>query len=411
MIRLLELTESKLHRTGHAQVAKLLPSTDDSTIKESDASLSITLDPLPYNLGCFLLVRMIGRGGMGYVHAAIDLRSTAQVAVKVMRRIDAWSIFRFIEEFSWLSQLNHPNLVRLYDAFSEGELRYFSMELVEGKTIREWFRVLLAQQEAAPVDTQATTEHAQIHWQRLRSVLCQLSSAIHFLHSQGVIHRDIKCSNVMITPRRRAVLLDLGLAIRASNSVPGQLSLDGEQLIGTLQYIAPEAISGKAFCYASDWYSFGVMMYEVLVNDYPPIRINLAATEPDERFSLDNEALNQALAWVPSDLAEVCQQLLNPNPGHRPQGQDILQRLGGGIPLGVKAFVPGEVLGRDACLAQLSEQLSKLNEGSSGLVVLRGRAGMGKTAPSKLGCAVWRRRKSSSCPYAVTSKTIHRYAC
>ncbi len=99
LIRLLELTENKLHRAGYEQRTEDLPSrTNDSTIKESEASISVTLDPLPYNLGCFLLVRMIGRGGMGYVHAAIDLRSTAQVAVKVMRRIDAWSIFRFIEE-------------------------------------------------------------------------------------------------------------------------------------------------------------------------------------------------------------------------------------------------------------------------------------------------------------------------
>ena len=71
------------------------------------------------------------------MHSAIDLRSTAQIAVKVMRRIDPWSVYRFIEEFTWLSQLSHPNLVKLYDAFAEGDVRYFSMELVEGKTIRD----------------------------------------------------------------------------------------------------------------------------------------------------------------------------------------------------------------------------------------------------------------------------------
>src|SRR5690606_36844949 len=135
----------------------------DSTIKEASLSASITLDPLPLNLGCFLLVRLLGRGGMGYVHAAMDLRSTAQVAVKVMRCVDAWSIFRFIEEFRWLSQLSHPHLVKLYDAFCEGEIRYFSMELVEGKMIRHWFR--------------HGTQRLESHWRELSDVLGQLASA------------------------------------------------------------------------------------------------------------------------------------------------------------------------------------------------------------------------------------------
>ncbi len=173
----------------------------------------------------------------------------------------------------------------------------------------------------------------------------QLGSAIYFLHTQGVIHRDIKCSNVMITPRRRAVLLDLGLAIRLGESPPGQSSLDGEQLIGTLQYMAPEAIGGKAFCAASDWYSFGVMLYEVLVDDYPPIQIDLNATRDCEKFRLDNELLCHKLSWVPTDLAELCMQLLNPDPSQRPLGADILQRLGGGVPLSIEAVAPGDLLG------------------------------------------------------------------
>ena len=137
LIDLLDATDGRL-RAVRSDPAVPVGHTD-STVVEAEPSSAITLPPLPHNLGCFLLCRLVGHGGMGYVYNATDLRSTANVAVKVMRRIDSWSIYRFNEEFTWLSQLNHPNLVRLYDAFSEGDVRYFSMELVTGKTIRDWY--------------------------------------------------------------------------------------------------------------------------------------------------------------------------------------------------------------------------------------------------------------------------------
>ena len=115
LCQLLELTELRV--PAHAeQPNPIAVGQSDSTVKDRDVSDSLAIGPLPFNLGCFLLTRMIGKGGMGYVYSAIDLRSTARVAVKVMRRVDSWSVFRFIEEFRWLSQLQHPNLVNLYNA-------------------------------------------------------------------------------------------------------------------------------------------------------------------------------------------------------------------------------------------------------------------------------------------------------
>ncbi len=366
LIKLLELTESKLHGVRHEPTTDAEVSHADSTVKEMQAAVSITLDPLPYNLGCFLLIRLIGRGGMGYVHAAIDLRSTAQVAVKVMRRIDAWSVYRFVEEFSWLSQLNHPNLVRLYDAFSEGDVRYFSMELVEGKTIRDWFLKLSCERTA--------------QWDALRKVLAQLASAIHFLHARGVLHRDIKCSNVMITPRRRAVLLDLGLAVRAGESVPSAYALDGDRLIGTLQYIAPEGLSGRSLTYASDWYSFGVMLVEVLTDAYPPIHVDLGAERESQRYIVDDDRLRSSLAECPADLRELCLDLLSIDPQRRPTGVDTLRRLGGDPASGIDLGSVQPLCGRDDCLTRMETALAEMQRGEASLVVIRGDSGMGKTA-------------------------------
>ncbi len=361
---LLELTESKIYGV-RAAPEEPVRGKNDSTVRESEPTSSISMSPLPYNLGCFLLVRHIARGGMGYVHAAIDLRSTAQVAVKVMKRVDAWSVYRFIEEFSWLSQLSHPNLVRLYDAFSDGEVRYFSMELVEGRTIRDWFRRLHPTNDS--------------RWSNLRKVLAQLASAIQYLHQRGVIHRDIKCSNVMITPRRRAVLLDLGLAVRHNETLIAPNVVDGERIIGTLQYMAPEGLNGGILTFASDWYSLGVIMYEVMVGAYPSLQVNSDANDQVGKFSINEEQMYACLAHAPRDLAELCVSLLHPEPAKRPIGPDILRALGHPLQ-GETQTAEMEILGREKERLELDERLSRVEQQGADLIVVRGVSGLGKTA-------------------------------
>jgi eukaryotic-like serine/threonine-protein kinase len=364
---LLELTESKLHNlsTKSAEMEGSHVSKSDSTIREADTPQSLPASPLPYNLGCFLLTRCIGRGGMGYVHAAIDLRSAAQVAVKVMRRVDAWSVYRFNEEFSWLSQLYHPHLVRLFDAFSDGDVRYFSMELVEGKTIRDWFRRV------------SVTDDAR--WKQFRTVLSQLASAIHFLHSHNVVHRDIKCSNVMITPRRRAVLLDLGLAMRQSEPASARrVDVDGQRVIGTLQYLAPEGLCNQPLTPASDWYSFGVLIFEVMCDQYPPITVDPDALDPAKKYQVDEDALRSSLADCPSDLADLCVELLSPNPAARPKGYGVLSMLGNPATLDEPSSFG--LLGRGDELEQLNAAVARLRSGESTVIRLSGESGLGKSA-------------------------------
>lgn len=367
LIRLLELTENKL------PVERSTPSSakpfrhSDSTIKEASLSASITLDPLPLNLGCFLLLRLLGRGGMGYVHAALDLRSTAQVAVKVMRRVDAWSIYRFIEEFRWLSQLNHPHLVKLYDAFCEGDIRYFSMELIEGKMVREWFRKL----PGGPSS----------RWGELRRVLEQFASAVEYLHEHQVLHCDLKCSNMMITSGQRAVLLDLGLAIRAGQD---------NRLVGTLQYMAPELIEGGPATYASDWYSFGVMIYEVLTDSFPPIEIDLSDNGArGANYHLDLEKVRYLLRDCPTDLIDLCIDLLHVDPSQRPHSSDVVQRLSGTKQRLRPVKQPLLCWGRENELAALNAATQtpgdqvvgepRTEEQRASLVILQGESGSGTT--------------------------------
>jgi serine/threonine protein kinase len=352
LYQLLQRTEERLP----VRRAALAPvSCGDSTVKDDSTSASVVLEPLPSNLGSFLLIDLINRGGMGVVYSAIDLRSAAQVAVKVMRRDDPWSIYRFIEEFSWLSQVSHPNLVKLYDACVEGDLRYFSMEYVKGQCVHAWFNQL--------------RRGNQDPWSPLKKVLGQAASAIHFLHSQGVIHCDIKCSNLMITARRRAVLLDLGLAIRADSNESG---------LGTLQYTAPEVLTSGQHSTASDWYSFGLMIYETLSGKFAVTTLSSNDATASKRCRIDLENLRSQLTGADGELVDLCCDLLAVDPPARPRGDEVLNRLGAAAQLSI---APDHLEGRQDVLQRLAalHQQSRLR-GQARAVVVRGESGIGKTS-------------------------------
>ncbi len=366
---LLQLTEMRIADNRDNSVQSSIPvKSGDSTEPESSSEKPVVLDQLPCNLGCFLLIRQLGKGGMGNVYSAIDLRSTAHVAVKVMRHLDSWSIYRFVEEFSWLSQLNHPHLVKLYDAFSEGDVRYFSMEQVEGLTIRNWFQTLSPNEVS--------------RWNMLRQVLAETASAIRFLHDCDVIHRDVKPSNLMITPNRRAMLLDLGLAMRSGKSTVGLQLVDGAKIVGTIQYLAPEALCGESQTFASDWYSFGVLIFETITNSFPPIAVDPKNKDLTLRYQINTEALRAKLEGLPEDLVSLCIDLLSADPRLRPLGNEIIQRLGAEDSQSLSFAADTICLGRDGILEEMTLSFKEPQQ-SGKLVFLHGESGIGKTTVLK----------------------------
>lgn len=366
---LLQLTELRISDSRENTEQNPIPvKSSDTTEPECRSEKPVVLDQLPCNLGCFLLIRQLGKGGMGNVYSAIDLRSTAHVAVKVMRHLDSWSIYRFVEEFSWLSQLNHPHLVKLYDAFSQGDTRYFSMEQVEGLTIRNWFQTL------SPTDPS--------RWNMLRQVLAETASAIRFLHDCDVIHRDVKPSNVMITPSRRAMLLDLGLAMRSGKSTAGLQLVDGSKIVGTIQYLPPEALRGESQNFASDWYSFGVLIFETITNSFPPIAVDPKNSDLTLRYQLNEEALRSKLNDLPDDLISLCTDLLSVDPRSRPLGNEIIQRLGAEDSQSLSFAADTLCLGRDDVLEEISSCFREPLR-SRKLILVRGESGIGKTTVLK----------------------------
>ncbi|MFO1065909.1 MAG: protein kinase [Pirellulales bacterium] len=363
---MLQVMESKLGKQAAGHSSSQVISRNDTTVTEGRGERPLTLSQLPCSLGYFLLIDVIGQGGMGTVYSAIDLRSAAHVAVKIVRRFDSWSVYRFIEEFTWLANLNHPNVVKLYDTFSEGDLRYFSMELVEGQNIRDWFGSIRSKPDA---------------WQRLRGTLSQAAIAISFLHERGVVHRDVKSSNLMVTARDKAVILDLGLASRAGQDVNTARRIDGEHLIGTLPYLSPEALRGGPPSFSSDWYSFGVMIFEVMTDDFPPSHIDPKTLQLRDHSESDFEArVRSKLADCPEGLRELCVALLRFEPDSRPFASSILLQLGYdlGQPIAFRVE-DSDFIGRSEALHYLGEQLESAVAHRGAISLVRGESGIGKT--------------------------------
>ncbi|MDU0478079.1 Stk1 family PASTA domain-containing Ser/Thr kinase [Staphylococcus chromogenes] len=192
----------------------------------------------------------IARGGMSTVYRCVDLRLGRQVAAKVMDdRYLNDPVFRtrFEREARSMAQLNHPNLVNVYDFSSSAEHAFLIMELITGGTLRE----LLA--ERGPMPPHAAT-------QVMRSLLTGLSVA----HEKGMVHRDIKPDNVLINADHRVKLADFGLVRAIAES-----ERTSDQIVGTVSYLSPEQVDGGPIGPASDVYSAGVVLFELLTGTLP----------------------------------------------------------------------------------------------------------------------------------------------
>jgi eukaryotic-like serine/threonine-protein kinase len=260
----------------------------------------------------FELRRRLGAGGMGEVFEAVDRLRGEVVALKTLTRADGDTLTRFKREFRALQSTSHPNLVALHELVRDGDRWFFTMEMVDGVHFLEHVRVGRAITGGMPRCDEA----------RLRATLRQLVHGLRALHAAGLIHRDVKPSNVVVQPDGRAVLLDFGLVTELD---PARQSVGG-QPIGTVEYMAPEQAVGRAVTEAADWYGLGVMLYEALTGQVPhgghvlQILIDKQQVEP-----IGPEQLAPA---APPDLAALCRDLLRIEPAARPTGAEVARRLG-----------------------------------------------------------------------------------
>ncbi len=200
----------------------------------------------------FELLDKLGEGGMGVVYRARHMGNDRQVAVKLLPDDVASNetlLARFERELEVLKQLRHPNIVHCFGGTCESKQRFYAMELIEGGTLAE----VLSRRERLP-------------WEIAVDYALQMCAALQYAHERGIIHRDIKPGNFLLTKSGQIKLSDFGLAAVISGS---RITAAGKTL-GTIQYMSPEQIRGKpALTNRADLYALGCVIHEMLTGAPP----------------------------------------------------------------------------------------------------------------------------------------------
>jgi len=170
--------------------------------------------------GRFLVTRRLGSGAFGVVYEAYDTARAATVAIKRVRAVDIASIYDVKKEFRVLADLMHPNLVTLYDLFADGDDWFIVMELVRGVDFLTYVRG--AETAAAAPPPAGDAPHHIADWRRLERAVSQLVRAVCYLHERGKLHRDLKPTNVLVTPDGTLKVLDFGLTTEIVPDVMGE---------------------------------------------------------------------------------------------------------------------------------------------------------------------------------------------
>ena len=208
-------------------------------------------------VGRYEITGELGRGAMGVVYKAKDPTIGRTVALKTMR-LDvhglesAEMVRRFQNEARAAGLLSHPNIVTIYDAGEQDGIFYIAMEFIQGTTLHE----LLAEQRILPAED-------VVQYSR------QICRGLDYAHSHGIVHRDVKPANIMITANGTVKIMDFGIA-----KAGGSMTSTG-QVLGTPNYMAPEQVKGRPLDGRSDLFSFGVILYEMLTGEKPFVGQNV----------------------------------------------------------------------------------------------------------------------------------------
>jgi serine/threonine protein kinase len=368
---------------------------------------------------------------MGVVYEAYDRERQANVALKTLRDMTPESLLLFKNEFREFQDLRHPNLIALDELCSDNGQWFFTMELVEGVHFLSYVRPPASpslvppspmwppSDPLAPLGSQRASDRptlvspisasklvdptsdtvlsrtaivssnesasarrapapGTLDETRLRSAMHQLAQGLSALHAAGKIHRDIKPSNVLVTNDGRVVILDYGLATANDRS---ERLLSNTDIVGTVEYMAPEQAASRAIGPEADWYSVGTMLYEALTGELPikgrPMEVLM------NKQHLDKPHPKQKSSEIPDDLDVLCSDLLAFTPSARPDGRAVLERLGykddRPSSHSLSSFsTSANFVGRDRELQALRACFDKVRTGARSIAVC-GESGVGKS--------------------------------
>ncbi|MGA7749578.1 MAG: serine/threonine-protein kinase [Gallionella sp.] len=204
-------------------------------------------------LGRYEVLGELGQGAMGVVYKARDPLIDRVVAIKTINlglAMDEKEEYegRFYQEAKAAGRLNHPNIVTIYDVGKSGDVAYIAMEFLEGRELRD----IMNERGVLPVE-------------QVLDVTAQVALGLEYAHEHGIVHRDVKPSNIMLVRDGHAKITDFGIARMASSAVRTQTGM----VLGSPKYMSPEQVMGKDIDQRSDIFSLGVMLYEMLTGQAP----------------------------------------------------------------------------------------------------------------------------------------------
>ena len=276
-------------------------------------------EPFP-SFSRYTIERKLSKGGMGSIYIALQNGLNRHVALKVPHQfMDEHTRKRFIREGETLAKLSHPNVVRVYDAGIEDEMVFMAMELIEGETLEQ--RMI----------GNVPSLNQIIQWGT------ELADALHYIHAQQVIHRDIKDQNIIINNQNHPVLVDFGLA---RNDTMTQITINDRAFLGTFIYASPESFEGKPITPQSDIYSLGVVLYKCVTNAFP-----YDGKSPREfistLFQTNHTPAHEVNPDIPVWLSDILDRCLAKDPALRFQsGEGLRDALKDGMET---SHIPGDV--------------------------------------------------------------------
>ncbi len=266
-----------------------------------DTGKNIKPDELK-RIGKYVVLEVLGRGGMGVVYRALDNQLGREVAIKTLTRgvaDDPEMLARFYEEGRKTARLKHPHIVTVYDLGEENGIPYIVMERVEGSSLETLIR------NDSPLSMM----------DRLR-IVAEMCSALGYAHSSNVIHRDVKPANIFVQPNGNSKLLDFGIARLEKRSQELSLTRTGH-IVGTVPYIAPERLKDKFIDGRSDIFSIGVVLYQLVTGQLPFTGEDFVLMQ--KIMSEPHIPVRQLCSYAPLGVGEIVDRALAKLPDERYQ--------------------------------------------------------------------------------------------
>ena len=254
------------------------------------------------------ITQLLGEGGMSYVYKAIDKQLQRTVAIKTLKPNYVEQekfVERFKREAQTAANLNHPNIVQIFD-WGIGDEPFFVMEYIEGNTL-----------------TSIIANKRTISMNDILFIGAQVSSGLQAAHSKGLVHRDIKPGNIMITPEGKVKVTDFGIV--SLQNEESDITKTGS-ILGTASYISPEQAQGKPVSKESDLYSLGTVLYE-LITGRPPFEGDTPIATATKHITEKPEKLSTYRANIPKGIENAVLKLLHKYPKDRFKNAEDLRAV------------------------------------------------------------------------------------